>query len=263
MKIGIIGVGMVGGTLRYGFRRLGHEVVCYDPKLTETELADVLDTQLVFVCVPTPRALDGGCDTSIVEQVVKALEALEYHGLVVIKSTVLPGTTDQLHIKHKLALAFCPEFLREKCSYSDFVEHHEVCIIGACRHNDFELIRLAHGHFPKKFVKVTPMEAEFCKYFVNVYNALRINFACQFHDLCKAVGVDYMTVKNAVSHRSSIGGHYLDCSPSFRGFGGSCLPKDTQAFAKFVHDCNLGDELPMFDRIVAENVGECREGKLL
>lgn len=256
MKVGIVGVGLVGGTLRYGFRRLGHEVVLFDPKIAGTRLAHLAQTELLFVCVPTPQGDGGRCDVSIVEQVVADLEAMEYRGLVVIKSTVEPGTTDRLHMTRKLALAFCPEFLRENCAYADFVDHHDVCIIGAYRHVDSELLRLVHGHFPKKFVRVTPLEAELCKYFSNVFNALRINFACQFFDVCKAIGADYSEIKNALSHRASIGGHYLDCSEFFRGFGGSCLPKDTAAFAAFVE--RLGVNAPMFRRIVQDNVGPSR-----
>jgi len=253
MKIGIVGVGMVGGTLRYAFRRLGHDVVCHDVKM-DTRLEDLLDTEIIFICVPTAQLPDERCDTSIVEEIVRDLERITYRGTVVIKSTVVPGTTDRLHIERKLALTYCPEFLREKCSYSDFVENHEVLIVGSYRHTDFEKIRLAHGYYPKKIVRMTPMEAEFCKYFSNVYNALRINFACQFYDVCKSAGVDYSNVKNAMALRSSIGHHYLDCSEHFRGFGGSCLPKDTAAFARYVED--LGVDAPMFRRIVEENAGE-------
>lgn len=256
LDVGIIGVGFVGGTLRYGFQRLGHHVKCYDIKWPASKLADVLNTQLLFVCVPTPSVSDGSCDTTIVEETVRRLEQAGYRGLVVIKSTVPPGTTDKLHMRHKLALAFCPEFLREKCAYSDFVENHDVCIIGTYRHVDQELIRLVHGYYPKKFAMVTPMEAEFCKYFSNVFNALRINFACQFYDVCKAAGVEYAVVKNTVALRSSIGPHYLDCSEYFKGFGGSCLPKDTAAFAHYVR--TLGVHAPMFQRIVDDNLGEAK-----
>ena len=66
MKIGIVGVGMVGGTLKFGFERLGHDVRCYDVAVQRTKLSDVLDTDLAFISVPTPGRPDGSCDTSIV-----------------------------------------------------------------------------------------------------------------------------------------------------------------------------------------------------
>lgn len=251
MKIGLIGLGVVGSTLQYGFRRLGHEVIPYDIKDRNTALMQVLPTELTFICVPTASAPDGSCDVSVVESVVAELAAASYRGLAVVKSTVVPGTMDRLHMNHKLALAFCPEFLREKCTHSDFVDNHDVCIIGAYRYCDYKLIEMAHGYYPKKFVRLTPMEAEFCKYFSNVFNALRINFANQFYDVCRAAGVDYMTIKQAISQRQNIGGHYLDCAPEFRGFGGSCLPKDTLAFARYVEQ--LGVDAPMFRRIVEDN----------
>lgn len=138
MKIGVIGIGVVGSTLCYGFTRLGHDVVKHDIKFN-TKIEDVLDTALVFICVSTPQAADGSCDTSQVEAVVGDLIKHGYPGLIVIKSTVPPGTTDKLRaVPHRLA--FCPEFLREKATYSDFVENHDVCVIGAYNALDQALI---------------------------------------------------------------------------------------------------------------------------
>src|SRR5437868_5901180 len=123
MKIGIIGVGMVGTTVRHGLSRIGHDIRVFDIKLPETSLNDVTSSELIFISVPTPSNPDGTCNTSIVEKVVGELADAGYKGLVVIKSTVEPGTTDKLHARYPhLRFAFCPEFLREKATYTDFVE---------------------------------------------------------------------------------------------------------------------------------------------
>src|SRR3989344_7560172 len=185
MKIGIIGVGMVGKAIQHGFTRIGHKVVPFDINLPKTSLKDVLPTEILFIAVPTPQKKDGSCDVSIVEKVVGELAKAKYKGLAVIKSTVEPGTTDRLHKKYpKLRLAFSPEFLREKATYSDFVEQHDVCIIGAYTKGDFDLVKKAHDPIPKAYAHLAPREAEFTKYFSNIMNALRITFANQFYDVC-------------------------------------------------------------------------------
>jgi UDPglucose 6-dehydrogenase len=252
MKVGVIGVGMVGGAISFGFKRIGHEVLQYDPKIAGSKFADVLPAELVFVCVPTPSALDGSCNTTEVEAVVGDLVHANYHGLIVIKSTITPGTTDKLQREWPLArLTYCPEFLRERAAFSDFVEDNDVCIIGTNRDDQYDLVKEVHGALPKTFARVTPVEAEMAKYFANTFHALRIVYANQFYDVCEAVGANYTAVKNAIAKKPTIGDSYLECNPQFRSFGGSCLPKDTQAFAAFVR--SLGVDAPLFGQIVYLN----------
>lgn len=253
MQIGIIGgAGVVGSAVRNGFEVIGHTVRVHDVRLPDTSMRDVLDTELVFLCVPTPCSEDGTCDTAIVESVLHELEAAGYAGLTVIKSTIIPGTTDRFREQYKkLRLAFCPEFLRERSAVADFTEHHDVCIIGAYDDEAFDLVKQAHGRLPKNVFRMKPVEAEFAKYFSNVYNAMRIIFANGFYEACQSVGADYSVIKNAMVHRENITDHYLTCNDNFRGFGGVCLPKDTMAFAAFVRSMNL--DLKLFDVIVEEN----------
>jgi UDPglucose 6-dehydrogenase len=251
MKIGIIGVGMVGGTISHGFQRIGHEVIEHDIK-RNTTLFSVLCAPVVFVCVPTPSALDRSCDTTLVEQVIERLAEYNYDGLIVIKSTVTPGTTDNLQKRYPfLELAFCPEFLREKTAYTDFIDYHDVCIIGARNDADYQLVKEAHGRLPRRFAHVTPLEAEFCKYFSNVFNALRVVFANEFYDVCKAAGADYTKIKDAVTKRTNIPDYYLECNENLRAFGGNCLPKDTAAFKHYAR--NKGIYGSIFDYIVDAN----------
>ena len=254
MKIGIIGLGMVGEAVAYGLRRVGHEVVGFDkdPNKYACSYKDVLDTELIFVCVPTPT-IEGRCETRIVRNVVAELNLHQYKGLVVIKSTVPPGTTDSLHSMFPdLRLAFCPEFLRERARFSDFVDNHELCVIGSIQYpDDTILIKMAHGNLPKHFVSMKPIEAELIKYFVNCFNAQRVVFANAFYEVCQLLGVDYTTIKDAATKRSGISPDYLTCNEQTREFGGACLPKDTEAFATFT--ANLGMITRVFDQIVSEN----------
>ncbi|MFA5935780.1 MAG: hypothetical protein WC787_02930 [Patescibacteria group bacterium] len=252
MKIGIIGLGVVGDAVKHGLEKISHDVRGFDIKHPHTKLEDVLDSEVCFISVPTPQREDGSCDVSIVEQVLADLAEKNYQGVAVIKSTVVPGTTDRIAKLHPhMRIAFCPEFLRERAAYTDFAENHDVCVIGAYEPEHYELIKEAHGPLPKKVFRLTPVEAEFAKYFSNVYNALHIIFANEFYDVCKAVGADYTKIKNVMVHRDNINDAYLDCNENFRGFGGVCLPKDTAAFAAFTKQ--LGLDLKLFELLVEEN----------
>jgi UDPglucose 6-dehydrogenase len=255
MQIGIIGLGMVGKAIRHGFIRIGHDVKGYDIKQPETSLKDVLNCEVVFVSVPTPQRADGTCDTSIVESVVGEVAQAGYQGLLTIKSTVEPGTTDRLIKQYpRLRIAFCPEFLREKATFTDFVEQHDICVIGTYSDSDFELLKKVHDPLPQNYAKLTPLEAEFCKYFLNVFNALRIVFANQFYDVTKAAGADYQKIRTAITKHRAIPPIYLDANENMRGFGGACLPKDTSGFATFARKM-LGESwgLSIFDGIVEIN----------
>ena len=90
MNIGVVGLGIVGSAVKVGFEELGNDVFGHDLTL-DTNLRDVLDTDICYICVPTPPSENGSCDVSIVESVVRDLSALNYNGLVIIKSTVEPG----------------------------------------------------------------------------------------------------------------------------------------------------------------------------
>lgn len=253
MKIGIIGLGMVGEAVAFGFRRIGHEVIGYDTDLAKGggSWESLLATEMVFICVPTPLK-NFRCDTTIVADVVKRLRSSNYTNLVVIKSTVPPGTTEALATSG-LWMAFCPEFLRERARFSDFVDNHELCIAGVDKFPEAatELIRKVHGALPKHFVVMRSCEAELAKYFVNCFNAYRVNFANAFYDVCKHLGTDYTVVQDAVCQRSGITPDYLMANQQTREFGGACLPKDAQAFASFVGELGLATGL--FAQIVLEN----------
>lgn len=250
-KIGVVGHGIVGSAVSHGFKKLGHDLKVHDIKL-KTTIEDLLDTEVCFVCVPTPSEPSGQCNTTIVEQVILELNNLDYGGIVVIKSTVEPGTTERMISKYKnVRVSFVPEFLRERCAVSDFIDNHDLCVIGTHSKDDFEVIKEVHGHFPEQFVMCTPSEAELVKYFNNIYNATLITFANNFYEVCESLDVNYANVKSAIVKREHIIDSYLDCNKNFRGFGGACLPKDTKAIAHLVKENNLPSTL--FDDILNHN----------
>lgn len=251
MNIGIIGVGIVGSAVKFGLESLGHKVKAHDIKL-DTTINEVLDTEICYICVPTPVGDKGMCDISVVFEVVKELSSLNYKGIVAVKSTVTPGTTSFLQSCYpELKICFVPEFLRERCAIADFCENHDLLVIGTNDDEIFQTIKKSHGKYPEKTVQVTETEAEFCKYFNNIYNATLITFANSFYEICKASNVDYSTVKSTIVNRKNILDKYLDCNENLRGFGGMCLPKDTSALSALSKELKL--DIEFFDTILSEN----------
>ena len=251
MKLGIIGSrGVVGTACRIGFSKLGHKVIEHDLTL-DTEIQDVVDSDICFICVPTPSMLDGSCDTSIVEECVGKLQDLNYDGLVAIKSTIPPGTTQSIINTTTLDICFVPEFLRERCAVADFVEMHDLLAIGTEDINSFYLIREAHGSYPKNVVQLSPTEAEFLKYYSNCFNAMKIIFANEFFEVCNHLGADYQKIKDAYILRGMAKNIYLDVNDNWRGYAGMCLPKDVNAMKSLVN--TLGLDVNLFKFLDEEN----------
>jgi UDPglucose 6-dehydrogenase len=252
MKIGVLGLGVVGSAVYNGFLELGHKMYFYDPVKKDSKFEDVLSTEICFICVPTPPDDEGFCDTSIVEDSIHKLSKNKYKGIVAVKSTVVPGTTEKLADKYPhLKVCFVPEFLRERSALIDFIENHDLCVIGTDSTESFEILKKAHGSYPRNFKMVTRTEAELVKYYNNIYNATLIILANSFYEVCEELGASYTDVKNSLVLRDHINDSYLQCNDNFRGFGGVCLPKDTLAIARLVK--KLGLDIDFFETILKEN----------
>lgn len=252
MKLGIVGLGVVGKALQEGFEYLDHEVIVHDIVLN-TSIKDLMDTEICFLCVPTPQNSDGSCDTSVVESVVSELVKNRYKGLITIKSTITPGLVDYLSKKYVIPnISFVPEFLRERCPSFDFIYNQDLCVLGVYSDKDYDLLKTAHGNLPKSFSKCTPKEAEFVKYFNNVYNAVLVTFANSFSSICESMEVDYGRVKEVIVQRNHIQDIYLNSSSDMKGFGGACLPKDTSALNYLAKKVKEHD-ITFFEDILKQN----------
>ena len=179
MKIGIIGQGYVGSAIKVGFEP-HYELETYD-KYDEDKstcgLSDmVAECKVIFVCVPTPMNEDGSCHTDIVESVVEEIDEWvnryrrDIKPIVVIKSTIPPGTTDRLHRKYKnVDVIFNPEFLSEATFIEDFKNQNRI-ILGGVRRGTNLLRQVYSKVFPKTtIVKTGAKHAEMVKYFTNCF----------------------------------------------------------------------------------------------
>jgi UDPglucose 6-dehydrogenase len=267
MQIGIVGCGIVGSACKFGFEKLGHKVRVHDLKLN-TSIYDLLESEIIYICVPTPMKQDGCCDTTIVESVVDKLSDLYYSGVVAIKSTVPPGTTKSIISKHtktvksvttgsiKLIhpfadIAFVPEFLRERCAISDFVENQKLLAVGANSPVTHKVIVESHGHYPQSVVNLTCTQAEILKYYHNTFNALRVVFANEFFEITKFFEEEYTPIKNALLKTSSIPDVYLDVNDNMRGYSSICWNKDVPAIIKMCEQ--HGIKIPLTDMIPVAN----------
>jgi UDPglucose 6-dehydrogenase len=252
MKIGIIGVGVVGQAIKSNFEAKGVLVICYD-KNSESLYSynDLLTTESIFLCVPTPT-VDNHCDISIIKECIDRLNNEKYTGLIIIKSTVIIGTTQQLINQYpELRICFIPEFLRQDHAAEDFINNQEL-IVGTNSLDDYALVCQIHQYFITSSFKITPTEAELTKYFSNTFNALRVVFANAFYSVCENVGADYQAVlKSAMARPSNAVSCYLQCNNDLKGFAGACLPKDLQAFSTFVEQAGL--PIKLFETIINDN----------
>ncbi len=255
MKIGIDGKGFVGTAISKGFESVGHETICHDVRL-ETNITDVLDTPITYICVPTPSSDNGECDTSIVHSVLRELYNLKYKGKVCVKSTIKPGSVNKwreefYHNGDGLDISFVPEFLREKCAEYDFKYNNNILVIGTEDKETERLVRECHGNLPTHTVVMKPIEGELMKYFSNSYKAMRVTFANAFYKICNEVDANYDVVKDAFLFHGVGDGHYLKVNKEYGGFGGTCLPKDTRGLAKLVEE--LGLDIDLFKTIISDN----------
>jgi UDPglucose 6-dehydrogenase len=256
-EIGIIGVGMVGRALLDCFAR-HTDVLTYDPKQglhrhvwgddrypvsATVPLATMArECPVIFVCVPTPMHRDGRQDLSILTQVMEELNefALGWP-LVVIKSTVQPGATDQFVLScPNLRVCFNPEFLREATAAADFRAQDRV-VIGS--HGPVpELVSLYHATHPAaRQYMTTPRTAELVKYAANCFLAVKVSFANEFAQICAAQGVEYDELRRLLVTDRRIGeSHLLVPGPDGKpGYGLTCFPKDLNAMIRSALDSGV------------------------
>ena len=231
MKIGVIGIGNVGQANVKGFESLGHTVLEHDIKYNTT-IQNVLDTEIVFICTHEDN----------VTSVVKELNLFEYKGIVAVRSTILPGTTDKLIKKYNLDICFVPEFLRQDYADEDFADC-ALLAIGTYNLASARTVAQAFDTLPKSIEYMLPTEAEILKYYNNCYASLRIVFANMMYDIAKTYNVDYDIIKNAYVKTGKSSGQYLNVNEDLRGYSGACLPKDTIALMELVEKLQLHYDL--------------------
>lgn len=226
--IGIMGVGIVGGALRAHLEAGGHDVRVYDPPKGYASMEALDDATTVFICVPTPYSQGYGFDD---RHLLAAISSLRGRRTIVIKSTVLPGTTELLQQRlpqHRFL--FNPEFLREATAFDDFVDPDRQ-IVGCTDASASEAERILALMPRAPFERICPAgEAEMAKYVANSFLAVKVSYANEVFDLCERLDIEYAGVRDMVGADLRIGTSHMDVlDAGYRGYGGKCLPKDSKS----------------------------------
>lgn len=260
MKIGIWGNGFVGGAVAAFFR--SREEVCVwdiNPDKRVCSLPDILGSDIVFLCLPTPTNPDGTQNQAALMNAVETIHESRQTPTVVIKSTVLPGTTARLALHHpQLRFVFNPEFLTARTAEYDFAHPTSIVLGGGPRKVEQEsldeVMFLHTKYFPGiPLIRCDHTTAELVKYTRNSYYAAKVAFFNEVARLCRTLGVDYERVRQGVVTSPWVDGmHTFVPGPDGHlGFGGACLPKDSQALVRFAQDHGAG--MPTLEAAIKSN----------
>lgn len=255
MNVGIVGCGFVGSSLREGLRD-SVTVNVYDKFNTDLSTVDslsdlVTESDILFVCLPTPMRRTGECDTTLVEDTVRLID--NYcegdDKVVVIKSTVPPGTTKRLQLitRDCCSIIFNPEFLTEANHIEDFKNQKRIILGGDnCKEALTKVKSMYMKQFPSvPYVLCGSLEAELTKYFCNCFLATKVSFANEMKQYCDALGADYDRVVESSVYDDRVGKSHLSVpGPDGQlGFGGSCFPKDVNALIYSMKAKNINPSL--------------------
>ena len=248
MKIGIIGQGFVGNAIYQKFKNY-YDVKTFDIKgrmhCNSSEQA-TLDSEIVFICLPTPMNRDGSCHTDIVEAAIKRCFEFGKAKIIVIKSTIPPGTVAKWNEKFpSLSIVFNPEFLTEANAVQDF-ENQTRIILGGPKNATTKLKTVYSKVFPKAaIIKTDSTYAEMVKYITNAFLATKVSFANEMYQICNGLDVDYDKVIEYACYDERLGkSHWAVPGPDGDfGFGGHCFPKDLSALLRIAEDLNTTDNI--------------------
>jgi nucleotide sugar dehydrogenase len=213
-----------------------NKVIYRDQLLSQEEYVNIQinECDLAVIAVPTPIKEDKSCDTSIVEDVVSKLNT----PVILIKSTIAPGTTDMLKEKYHKRICFSPEFAGESSYYTppeyqsptNMKQHPYVVIGGDLTDRTYIIDLLTPILGPtKKYFQCSAKEAETIKYLENVFFATKVTFANEMKSICDALKIDYYTVREGWLLDPRINPMHTMVFANKRGFSGRCYPKDTNA----------------------------------
>lgn len=295
MKVSIIGTGYVGLTTGVALAELGNDIILvdvipeklrsiqggqapfYEPGVNEllskhvgngrirTSLdtqASVMDTEITFISVGTPSREDGSMNDEYIlsasNDIGKALASKDSFHVVVMKSTVVPGTTtgkikptlvasSNKQVGIDIGIAMCPEFLREGAAMHDSLNPDRV-VIGCEDDGTFDILSGLFEPLGSKVLRTSPTSAEMIKYASNSLLATKISYANEISRICEAVGVDVYEIMEGVGMDFRISPQFLRAGV---GFGGSCFPKDVSALMHIAKDLDL--KTPILDGVMENN----------
>ncbi len=295
LQVCILGMGYVGLTSGAVFAKNGYKTICTDTIKTRVEnlnsgitpffepdldeiVKEVLDngmltastnnlesikkSDITFICVGTPSLPDGSADLTAVKETAKdigrAIKEMDNYHVGVVKSTVVPGTTEELvlplieeHSGKKVGsdfgLCMNPEFLRQGSAVHDTLEPDRI-IIGQWDTHAGDVLEQLYGFYNCPKLRTDIKAAELIKYAANALLATKISFANEFSRICEKFNIDVYEVMKGVGLDFRINPRFLDAGC---GFGGSCFPKDVKAIVALAKKLDV--KTPIMDSVLFTN----------
>ena len=297
MRISIFGIGYVGCVSAACFAKSGHHVIGVDVNATKVAIINsgrspiveagidelmaemvaagrlravtcsceaIRESEISLVCVGTPSNANGSLNLNhvqhVCEEIGKALKNKQERHTVVIRSTMLPGTIENLvvptleehsgkHAGQDFGVCINPEFLREGSSLKDFYAP-PFTLIGADSKATADLVSSLYANIDAPLMVTELKTAEMVKYACNCFHALKVSFANEIGNICKAAGIDSHEVMEVFTKdtKLNLSPYYL--TPGF-AFGGSCLPKDLRAINYKAKQLDV--EVPVLGSILTSN----------
>ncbi|HEX2667199.1 MAG TPA: nucleotide sugar dehydrogenase [Gammaproteobacteria bacterium] len=302
MRISIFGLGYVGCVSAARFAEAGHQVIGVDVnpekvamvngglspivepgleallaftvangrlRATTSAAEGIANSDMALICVGTPGYANGQLNVDILRQLSSEIGRELHHRekpfTVVVRSTVLPGTVEEVVFpairagiqrrdRSFLSVAVNPEFIREGSALQDFLQP-PFTLVGCQDGATAAKVRELYANVDAPFVSTSIRTAEMIKYTANTFHALKVCFANEVGDACEAFGVEPQEVMRIfrMDRKLNVSEAYL--KPGF-AFGGSCLPKDIRALTYAARSADV--ELPLISRILESNGAQIR-----
>ena len=237
-NIGIIGNGFVGSAILHGFILHTNDVLVHDKNKNisnNTLEQTVKNSEIIFICLPTPMYESGQCDLSIIYSCFEEILGLNLdlsEKVFVIKSTVVPGTTDSLKEKFpSLSFVFNPEFLTQRRARLDFINTSRI-VLGGPPEQVKIVEDLYRERFPHtKIIKTDTKTAELIKYMCNCFFATKVSFMNEMKQISDSLECNWEEAVEGFITDGRIGNSHIDVPghDGDKGFGGKCFPKDLNA----------------------------------
>lgn len=248
-SVGIAGYGHVGSAMK----KLFPDSVVYDKYKNIGSIEELNNCYCVFICVPTPSGVNGECNTEIVEELISLLDV----ELIIIRSTVYVGFTDEMTNKYKKNIVFQPEYYGETVHhpYKDLLSRQWIALGG-----NEQAVNMAINVYQQVYnssVKIyqdLAKNVEFAKYMENTFFASKVIFCNEMYDIAEKLGVNYNRAREVWLADERIGPFHTFVYPDKRGYGGSCLPKD---IASIIYQAEENNYDPFFLKSIVKKNNTC------
>ena len=246
LNITIIGHGFVGKAVDYAFQYDVKKQII-DPKYNNDENYSDINSDITFVCVPTPMSENGTCNTYILENILNKLKNTKC-GIIVIKSTIPPNILKNLN---NLKIVYNPEFLTEKNANEDII-NPSIQVFGGQKETTEKVERYYKEYSickPCPTFHMSLTDASFVKYGINCFLATKVLWYNELYDAVDNFGGNFGKIINAIGTDPRIGQSHTRV-PGFdgkRGFGGACFPKDLSAWINFTNS------MPILEYVIKKN----------